>query len=167
MPPSCRCPAEQAGGDATSPGGLPTPGLQQRHIFFPAGGGFPHITPWLLQASQPAGALCQYGTATQGRLTWANASKHGRAYHQRALDFQGGYHHGEGKDVPRDTTASTHILETHPAAGHVHTLAAVVSCGAGTAGATAMGTDLRPGLPHTVQLGNVAASCLRGVVVTD
>lgn len=35
MPPSCRCPAEHARGDATSPGGLPTPGLQQRRIFFP------------------------------------------------------------------------------------------------------------------------------------
>lgn len=122
----CRRPAdaqaEQAGGDATSPGGLPMPGLQQRCIFFPAGGGVPHITPWLLQVSQPAGAPCRYSTATQGRPTQANAPKQGRAYHQRALDFQGGYHRREDKDVPRDTAASMHILEPHPAAGPMHTL---------------------------------------------
>lgn len=39
-----------------------------------------------------------------------------------------------------------------------------LTCGPGTAGATTAVTDLLPGLP---QLGNVAVSCLRGVVVTD
>lgn len=33
-------PAEQAGGDTTSPGGLPMPGIQQGHIFSPLVAGF-------------------------------------------------------------------------------------------------------------------------------
>lgn len=83
----------------------------------------PWVTTGLLRASQPAGTLCRYSTATQGRPTWANAPKQGRAYHQRALGFQRGHHRGEeDKDVPRDTTTSTRILEPHPAAGPMHTL---------------------------------------------
>lgn len=76
MPPSCRCPAEHARGDATSPGGLPTPGLQQRRIFFPtttmgnhmAAAGFP--TCWHTVPVQHSHAV----TANSGKCTQARQS---------------------------------------------------------------------------------------------
>lgn len=70
--------------------------------------------PVAVRASHPVGTPCQYGTATRGRVKRTRARQH-------ALDHQGGYHRGEDKDVPRDTTASTHILDPHPAAGPEHT----------------------------------------------
>lgn len=48
-------PAEQAGGDTTSPRWAPYARDPARAYFFPTGGGFFHVAPWLLQASQSAG----------------------------------------------------------------------------------------------------------------